>query len=210
LREEKRGYDIPDTLKAFDERYKNAHPFYPPELCFLTGELREQYLHDMAECQTYASINRNTMANIILSKFFDGTALAQYQNFETIHNYINFKDNIIRKGAVSAYEGEKLIIPINRRDGSLLCVGKGNADWNFSAPHGAGRLMGRNEAKRTLSLQESKDEMKGIYSTTVNESTLDEAAGAYKPIAEIIANIQDTVTINKIIKPIYNLKNAEE
>jgi tRNA-splicing ligase RtcB len=210
LRSIKKGYEIPETLALYDKQYKNAKPLYPPELCFLTGELRGQYLADMKQCQVYASINRNTMANIILNRLFNGAVLAFYEHFETVHNYINFKDNIIRKGAVSAYKNEKLIVPINMRDGSLLCTGKGNADWNNSAPHGAGRLMGRNEAKRTLSMTEFTETMKGVYSTTVSNSTLDEAPSAYKPMAEIIANIQDTVSVDKIIKPIYNFKNAEE
>jgi RNA-splicing ligase RtcB len=149
------------------------------------------------------------IANIILYNLYNGATVNEYDLFSTIHNYVNFHDNIIRKGAVSAYAGENLIIPMNMRDGSLLCTGKGNADWNYSAPHGAGRLMGRNVAKSTLSMEEFEKTMSGIYSSTVNRSTLDEAPDAYKPMAEIIANIQDTVTIDKIIKPVYNFK-AEE
>jgi len=174
-------------------------------LCFLEGEQRENYLKDMKICQDYASLNRITIANTILAKMY-GKALSRYENFHTVHNYIDFKDNIIRKGAVSAYKGERLIIPMNMRDGSLLCTGKGNPDWNFSAPHGAGRLMSRGEAKKTLALNEFENEMKDIYSTSVGQSTLDEAPMAYKSMDEIVGQIADTVTIDKIIKPVYNFK----
>ena len=126
--------------------------------------------------------------------------------FETIHNYISFEDNIVRKGAIKANKGEKVIIPMNMRDGSLICIGKGNADWNNSAPHGAGRIMSRIKAKETYSLDEFKKSMKGIYSTSVSEGTIDEAPFVYKPMQEIISNIQDTVEVQKIIKPIYNFK----
>lgn len=207
-RAEKRGYDIPAVLKRFDEDYKNGHPQYPADLCFLFGEKRNDYLHDMEIAQKYAQENRYVIAQRILKGVF-GTSLYDYEHVETIHNYVNFKDNIMRKGAVSAYAGERLIIPINMRDGSLLCVGKGNADWNYSAPHGAGRLMGRNEAKRLLKLDEYKESMTGIFSTCVNADTLDESPMAYKPMDEIIANIGDTVDIVDIIHPIYNFKAGD-
>ena len=126
--------------------------------------------------------------------------------FETIHNYIDIFRMILRKGAVSAEFGEKLIIPMNMRDGSLICVGKGNADWNYSAPHGAGRLMSRTKAKETLSMGEFNDSMSGIYTTSINESTIDEAPQAYKPMDEIISCIKDTVDVVDIIKPVYNFK----
>ena len=145
------------------------------------------------------------MAEIILSSLL-GKSLKEFSYFETIHNYIDFRDNIIRKGAISAYEGEKVLIPINMRDGSIIAIGKGNPDWNFSAPHGAGRIMSRNMAKEELSLEEFKKTMEGIYSTSINKSTLDEAPFAYKPMEEIIENIKDTVDIVHIIKPIYNFK----
>jgi RNA-splicing ligase RtcB len=138
-----------------------------------------------------------------------GSPIDLYDNFETVHNYISFTDNIIRKGAVFAGKGVQLIIPINMRDGSIIATGKGNEDWNQSAPHGAGRLMGRNVAKSTLSMDEYNTTMEGIYTTSVNLSTLDEAPMAYKPMQEILDNIQDTVTVNKIIKPIFNFKAAE-
>ena len=193
------------ALKALDKEYKNKNPNYPKEICFLTGRFKEKYLHDMNICQEYANLNRKTMANIILSKLLNKD-LSDFKYFQTVHNYINFDDNVIRKGSVSAYKGEKLLIPINMRDGSLVCIGKGNEDWNYSAPHGAGRLMSRSKAKELLSIDDFKSTMKDVYSTTVNESTLDEAPMAYKPMEEIINNIDDTVEIMKIIKPIYNFK----
>lgn len=178
---------------------------YPKDLCFLTGAYREKYLHDMKICQEYASLNRKTIAEIIITSLLKKT-LDEFNYFETVHNYIDFRDNIIRKGAISAYKGEKVIIPINMRDGSIIAVGKGNPDWNYSAPHGAGRIMSRNMAKEELSLEEFKKTMEGIYSTSINKSTLDEAPFAYKSMEEIIENIKDTVDIIKIIKPIYNFK----
>jgi RNA-splicing ligase RtcB len=199
---------IPQALKDIENRHKETQPVFPKELCFLENTNREYYLHDMAICQEYAAYNRETIADIILANILD-TNSSEFDTFHTVHNYIDFDDNIIRKGAVSAYEREKLIIPINMRDGSILATGKGNGDWNFSAPHGAGRLMGRMEAKRRLSMGEFAETMNGIYSTTINESTLDEAPMAYKPMQEIIDNVQDTVTIDKIIKPVYNFKASE-
>jgi tRNA-splicing ligase RtcB (3'-phosphate/5'-hydroxy nucleic acid ligase) len=208
LKLEGKKSQIQFEINKLEKKFKNTQPNYPEDLCFLEGKSRDDYLHDMTLCQEYATLNRKTMAKIILKEMFHKD-LSEFDGFETIHNYIDFKDNIIRKGAVSAYSGEQLIIPINMRDGSILATGKGNPDWNNSAPHGAGRLMGRNEAKRSLSMQEFADTMKDVYSTTVNNSTLDEAPMAYKPIQEIIDNIQDTVTIDKIIKPVYNFKASE-
>ena len=199
---------IQSSLKELEKKFKDTQPAYPRDLCFLEGQEREAYLNDMKLCQEYASLNRKTMANIIIGRMFD-KAISQFESFETVHNYISFEDNIIRKGAVSAYKGERLIIPLNMRDGSLLCTGKGNPNWNFSAPHGAGRLMSRGEAKRTLDMDEFKDEMKDVYSTTVSENTLDEAPMAYKNGEEIIKHIGDTVIVDKIIKPIYNFKADE-
>lgn len=184
------------------------HPKYPKELCFLTGELREKYLHDMLICQKYATMNRELMAELILTHWL-GYKRNDFVSFETIHNYINPSDNIIRKGAISAYAGETVLIPMNMRDGSLICVGKGNCDWNYSAPHGAGRLMSRSKAKEVLSIQEYKEQMKGVYTTCVAKSTIDESPMAYKPMEEIVANIKDTVEIVDIIKPVYNFKASE-
>lgn len=202
---ENRRKDIKKALKELEKEYKDLKPKYPKDLCYLTGEYRERYLHDMKMCQEYASANRMAMADIILKALLD-KSLDGFNYFETIHNYIDFKDNIIRKGAISAYKDEKLLIPINMRDGSILAKGKGNPDWNFSAPHGAGRLMSRSIAKEELTLDEFKKSMKGIYSTSINESTLDESPYAYKPIEDILENIHDTVEIISFIKPIYNFK----
>jgi len=199
---------IQKSLKELERKFETTAPKYPRQLCYLMGEERDNYLHDVSICYEYAKLNRQTMANIILGKIY-GKAISNYNSFHTVHNYIDLKDNIIRKGAVSAYKDEKLIIPINMRDGCLLCTGKGNPEWNYSAPHGAGRKMGRNEAKRTLKLDDFKNTMKDVYSTTVNRNTLDEAPMAYKSMQEIIDNIGDTVTVDKIIKPIYNFKADE-
>jgi len=199
---------IEGALKELKAQYDALTPSYPKDLCFLTGVYRDQYLHDMNICQEYATLNRETMANIILEKLL-GKSLSDFSHFTTIHNYINFKDNIIRKGSISAYEGERVLIPINMRDGSILAVGKGNPDWNYSAPHGAGRMMSRNKAKEMLSMEDYKKSMEGIFTTSVNEATLDEAPMAYKPIDEIIKNIKDTVDIIKIIRPVYNFKAGE-
>jgi len=176
------------------------------DLCYLTGADKDNYLHDMKICQEYAVENRKTIASIILDHFKSTLK----NDFTTVHNYVNFKDGIMRKGAVSAQAGERLIIPMNMRYGSLICVGKGNSDWNFSAPHGAGRIMSRGEAKRTLSLDDYTTTMAGIYTTCVNQGTLDEAPMAYKPAEEIIANIGDAVEIVDIVKPIYNFKASGE
>ena len=184
---------------------KGSNKTYPNDLCYLTGESREHYLHDMKICQDYASVNRQVMANIILESLFEKD-LDDFPHFETIHNYINFKDNIVRKGAISAYAGEKVLIPINMRDGSILAVGKGNKEWNYSAPHGAGRVLSRMAAKQELNFNHFKDSMKDVYSTSVNKRTLDESPEAYKPIEEILEHIGETVEVIDIIKPIYNYK----
>ena len=197
---------IKAALKLLEQDYKDLEPKYPKDLCYLTGEYRDKYLHDMRICQEYASINRKIMADIIVSNLFHKD-LEEFSHFETVHNYINFKDNIIRKGAISAHEGEKVLIPINMRDGSILAIGKGNPDWNYSAPHGAGRVLSRTQAKEQLSLDSFKDSMEGIYSTSVSEKTLDESPFAYKPIGDIIDTIGDTVDIIDIITPIYNYKS---
>lgn len=205
FKKEGRRKEIQKELKKLKEKYNSMFPTYPKELCFLSGKYREEYLHDMSICQEYAVLNRNTIADIILKRMFN-KSLSDYESFNTTHNYINFKDNIIRKGSVSAYKGEKLLIPINMRDGSLICIGKGNENWNYSAPHGAGRLMSRTKAKEVLNLEEFKDSMQGIYTSSVSENTLDEAPMVYKPMEKIINNIQETVEILEIIKPIYNFK----
>lgn len=200
-----RQKEIEGALKRLKKKYDNLKPKYPEELCFLVGEDRLQYLHDMNLCQEYADLNRETIANIILGEMFDKST-ESFKHFHTVHNYINFEDNIIRKGAISAKNKEKVLIPINMREGSILARGKGSEDWNFSAPHGAGRIMSRGEAKDNIKLEEFKESMKGIYTSSVNEGTIDEAPMAYKPIREIIDNIGDTVEVLDIIKPIYNFK----
>lgn len=226
-KEQGRKQDIQKALKELENEYKNNKPDLPEELCYLEGKYRDMYLHDMKICQEYASLNRRYIAIEILKNYgfrvqnFDvtGTKLIYepYQNvnlnggtylntFETIHNYICFKDNIVRKGAIKADKDEIVIIPINMRDGSIIAKGKGNADWNNSAPHGAGRIMSRNQARNTFQLDEFVKSMQGIYSTSVVDSTIDEAPFVYKPMQEIIDNIGDTVDIVKIIRPIYNFK----
>ena len=208
--------EIPNMIKEFRE----SHTPINKDLCYLTGKEMEDYLYDMELCQKYASASRKAMAINILSHYFDlkfwkadnmtlNFLDKKFNYFETIHNYINFEDNILRKGAVSARLGEKLLIPMNMRDGSLVCTGKGNDDWNESAPHGAGRLMSRREAKELIDLKDFEDSMQGIYSTTVNQSTLDESPMAYKPMDSIVNNIKDTVEIINIIKSIYNFKASD-
>lgn len=196
---------IEQALKQLYQTYHEKELDIPEELCYLTGEYREKYLHDMAICQRYASLNRKMIANIILHHLFHKDINA-FESFETIHNYIDHEHNIIRKGAVSARKDEILLIPLNMRDGSLICIGKGNQDWNESAPHGAGRMYSRNEAKKEFSLEDFEKQMSGIYSTSINENTLDESPMAYKDKEEIIKYISDTVEILKVIKPIYNFK----
>ncbi|ABW19476.1 protein of unknown function UPF0027 [Alkaliphilus oremlandii OhILAs] len=174
-------------------------------LSYLQGKNYEDYLNDMKIVQQYAVYNRKAIVDEIVTRM----GLKIKEQFTTIHNYIDLDTMILRKGAISAQEGEKVLIPINMRDGSLICIGKGNKDWNYSAPHGAGRLMSRKEAKESITMTEFKKSMEGIYTTSVNKSTLDECAFAYKPMDEIIENIQDTVEIVDIIRPIYNFKAGE-
>lgn len=172
------------------------------ELAYLSGENMNKYIHDMDMAQDFATCNRLTIANIILERM--NFKIIDW--WQTIHNYIDTDNMILRKGAVSAQKGERLIIPMNMRDGSLICTGKGNPDWNYSAPHGAGRLMSRTKAHKTLSENEFENEMKGVYSTSVCESTIDESPMAYKPMQEILDCISDTVKVEKAIKPVYNFK----
>lgn len=180
----------------------------PKDLCWVGGKLFESYIHDMKIVQEYAKWNRCAIADIILQHMDLGWWFMRTE-FQTIHNYIDTENMILRKGAVSAQKGEKLLIPINMRDGSLICVGKGNPDWNYSAPHGAGRLFGRMAAKKNFSVEEFKQSMEGIYTTSVSEDTLDECPMAYKSMDDIVNNIGDTVDVLKVIKPIYNFKAAE-
>lgn len=212
-KEQGKKSEIQEALKELEKEYKNNEPNLPKDLCYLENRYRDMYLHDMKICQEYASLNRLHIAKEILMNYFHLTYVPEIDyppimnnRFETIHNYIFFEDNIVRKGAISAKKGEKVLIPINMRDGSIIAVGKGNKDWNQSAPHGAGRIMSRIKAKETFTLDEFEKSMKGIYTTSVSVETIDEAPFVYKPMREIIDNIQDTVEIKKIIKPIYNFK----
>lgn len=182
------------------------HTNVPKHLAYCEGELFEQYIHDMKIVQQFAFLNRQAMMDEIIK----GMGFHVTERFSTIHNYIDTDKMILRKGAVSAESGEKLLIPVNMRDGSLICTGKGNPDWNCSAPHGAGRLMSRSQAKESFTVSEFKKQMKGIYTTSVNQQTLDECPMAYKSIEDIVDNIGDTVEINDIIKPIYNFKAGVE
>lgn len=177
----------------------------PKDLAYVEGRLFDDYLHDMKLVQQFATLNRKAMMDVILG----GMGLTPVEQFTTIHNYIDTDNMILRKGAVAAYAGQKLLIPINMRDGSLICMGKGNPDWNCSAPHGAGRLMSRKEALHRLSMEQYRREMEGIYTTCVDRTTLDEAPMAYKGMEEIISHIGPTVEIVERITPIYNFKAAE-
>ena len=204
-KEQGRRDEIQSALKALEREYKAKEPSLPKDLCYLYGSFMEDYLHDVDICQKFAERNRARMAEIILERC-GWTAI---ETFQTIHNYIDVNEMILRKGSVSAKAGEKLLIPINMRDGSLICIGKGNEDWNFSAPHGAGRLMSRTAAFERLTMAEYEAEMSGIYSTCVVPDTLDESPMAYKSIDEIVENIGPTAEIIRRIKPIYNFKAAE-
>lgn len=198
-----RRSEIQQALKALEWRKKDMT--IPDDLCYLHGDYMADYLHDVVICQEFATLSRKVMAN----KICEIAGLHQTESFTTMHNYISVDEMILRKGAVASKEGEYLLIPINMRDGSILAKGKSNAEWNYSAPHGAGRKMSRKKAKETLSMGEYEKAMSGIYTTSVCEDTLDEAPMAYKPIDEIIDNIKDTVEIVDILKPIYNFKAAE-
>lgn len=195
-----------DRIEEEIEKYKTetAEPIY--ELSYVEGELFDNYLHDMKILQHYADLNRKAIAEVIMSEM----NLHEVDSFTTIHNYVDVENKIIRKGAVSAQKGERLIIPMNMRDGALICVGKGNSEWNSSAPHGAGRLMSRAEARQSFTVSAYKESMEGIFTTSVGSDTIDECPMVYKPMEEIISQIQDTVEIVKVIKPIYNFKAGDE
>ena len=194
--------EIQSTLNELKKEFEKDKNIIPKDLAYLEGEERDKYLHDMKLCQEFAILNRKTIAKTI----------AEYMefnidnSFESVHNYISFEDNIVRKGAISAKKGEKLIIPINMKDGCILGYGKGNEDWNNSAPHGAGRIMSRKQAKERISMEDYKKSMENIYTTSVNEFTIDEAPFVYKTLDEILNHIGDTVEVERIIKPVYNFK----
>lgn len=177
----------------------------PEDLCYVYGSYFEDYLHDVEICQEFAVRNRELIAEILLER----TGLSGEGGFHTIHNYIDTDEMILRKGAIAAHDGEKVLIPINMRDGSVLAVGKGNQEWNYSAPHGAGRVMSRKKAKASLSMEDYEAAMEGIYTTSVNENTLDEAPSAYKSLDDIIGVIRDSVDVIEIMKPIYNFKASD-
>ena len=200
-----RRSEIQEAIKELHKAWKAKELDIPKELCYLTGKYRENYLHDMRICQEFAQQNRLNIYFSIMEKM--GWSFLDI--FETIHNYIEFETNMVRKGAISAKAGEKLLIPINMRDGCIIGVGKGNEDWNCSAPHGAGRIMSRMKARETLSLDAFRQCMDGIYTTSVSAETIDEAPMVYKPMDEIVENIKDTVDILEIIKPVYNFKVSE-
>lgn len=184
----------------------------PKSLCYLEGADRRDYLHDMDVCQHFAFLNRNLIASRIITEMGWTVKADMFDNsewFHTIHNYIDLETNMVRKGAISAKKGEKVLIPINMRDGCIIGIGKGNDDWNQSAPHGAGRIMSRHKARESVSLDDFKEAMGGIYTTSVGVETIDEAPMVYKPMDEIIENIKDTVDIVEIIKPVYNFKASE-
>ena len=202
-KEQGKRKEIQAALKKIAWEQKES--LIPEDLCFLYGSYLEDYLHDVEVCQRFARRNREKMAEILLER----TGIAAGEAFHTIHNYIDTEEMILRKGAIAAHAGEKILIPINMRDGSVLAVGKGNAEWNYSAPHGAGRIMSRKAAKDKLSLEEYRETMKGIYTTSVNEATLDEAPMAYKSLDDIIDVIRDSVDIIDVMKPVYNFKASE-
>lgn len=205
LKAQGRESEIEDALAELKKKKESEVPDIPENLCDLSGELFEDYLHDIELCQQFARRNREIMASIILKRLgINGT-----DAFHTIHNYIDTKEMILRKGAIAAHKGEKVLIPINMRDGSILAVGKGNPEWNYSAPHGAGRVMSRMKAKQALTMKDYQETMKGIYTTSVTQATLDEAPMAYKSLEDIINVIGESVEIIEVLKPIYNFKSSE-
>ena len=187
-----------------EKNNKDSIYHIPKELSFLEGDAAAEYLEAMKMVQKYAELNRKIMSGRIAE--FLGIDYKNSEKFTSVHNYYNFEDRIIRKGAISAKEGEKVIIPLNMRDGSILAVGKGNKEWNYSAPHGAGRLMSRGEAKGKISLEEFERSMKGIFTTSVKNSTIDEAPMAYKTPESIMIYLEETVEVLEITKPLYNFK----
>ena len=201
LKAEGRQKEIAKTIA----KLKAAHKAVPEDLCYLEGAHRDDYLHDMKICQEYALRNREEIARRILGYL----QVEAVRKFHTVHNYIDFEDNIIRKGSIRCNKDEMVIIPLNMRDGSIIGIGKGNVDWNCSGPHGAGRLMSRSKAREAISMADFKDAMNGIFTTSVNESTLDESPMAYKDAGEIIELVKDTIDIVEVIKPIYNFKASE-
>ena len=204
-KEQGRRSEIQSALKQLQWQVYESPVSIPEDLCYLEGKYLEDYLHDVDICQVFARRSREKMAEIILER----TRMNGCDAFHTIHNYIDTDEMILRKGAIAAHKGERVLIPINMKDGSILAIGKGNPEWNYSAPHGAGRIMSRTKAKNELNLDEYKQAMKGIYTTSANENTLDEAPMAYKSQESIIDVIRESVDIIDVMKPIYNFKASE-
>ena len=204
-KEQGRQEEIQEALKQLHWKVFGGETSIPEDLCYLTGKYLEDYLHDVEICQAFAKRSREKMAEILIEK----TGLSAGDSFHTIHNYIDTDEMILRKGSIAAHEGEKVLIPINMRDGSVLAIGKGNPEWNYSAPHGAGRIMSRTKAKNTLSMDDYREAMKDIFTTSVNSQTLDEAPMAYKSLDDIIDVISESVDVIEVLKPIYNFKASE-
>lgn len=198
--------EIQKALKELKNNYETHELLIPEDLCWLEGTFLEDYLHDVEICQNFARRSRERMAEIILER----TGMGAEEGFHTIHNYIDTREMILRKGAIAAHAGEKVLIPLNMRDGSVIAIGKGNPEWNYSAPHGAGRVMSRGRAKETLNMEDYKASMEGIYTTSINEKTIDEAPMAYKSLDDIIDVIRESVNVIDIMKPVYNFKASED
>ena len=205
-KEQGRRGEIQSALKALKNSYEIQELSVPEDICWLYGSFLEDYLHDVEICQRFARRNRELMAEVILGR----TGMTSSDSFHTIHNYIDTDEMILRKGAIAAHKGEKILIPINMRDGVVLATGKGNPEWNYSAPHGAGRLMSRSKAKENLDMAAYVEAMKGIYTTSVNEQTIDEAPMAYKSLEDIIDVIKESVDVIDIMKPVYNFKASDD
>lgn len=208
-----RRKDIKKGLAELKRKWQPEKRGIPKELCYLTGKDREDYLHDMEICQIFAEENREQIRDVIFKnmgwRLPNSATFKGVSNFHTIHNYIDMDTNIVRKGAISARKGQVLLIPLNMRDGCILGVGKGNEEWNCSAPHGAGRLMSRSKAKEEISLDDYKSSMQGIYTTSVTRATIDESPLAYKPMEKILGHIGDTVEVLDVMKPLYNFKASD-
>ena len=202
-KEQGRRTEIQGALQAL--KWEAKQNDIPEDLCWLYGEYLSDYLHDITICQEFARRNREKIAEVLLSR----TGLTGVESFHTIHNYIDTDEMILRKGAIASHAGELVLIPINMRDGSVLARGKGNPEWNYSAPHGAGRIMSRTAARETLNLEEYRASMQGVYTTSVNAGTLDESPMAYKSLDDIIDVIGETVDVIEVMKPVYNFKAAD-
>ena len=201
-----RRKEIEGALKELTKEYAEKEADAPDDLCWLYGSFLEDYLHDVEICQRFACRSRERVAEIILER----TGMTATESFHTIHNYIDTQERILRKGAIAAHAGERVLIPINMRDGAVLAIGKGNPEWNNSAPHGAGRVMSRAAAKESLSMEQYRAAMEGIYTTSVNESTIDEAPMAYKSLEDILDVIGEAVDVIEVLRPVYNFKASEE